>query len=278
MQVLLVNARLRQLTVALVALIATAVHGDAAPDPRQGDIGTLQIGMSAATMPTDPFTGFGCGTNGGPAGLPLSGWSEYSKCPADKVTKLHEVDFQFDDELHYLALARGDTVLARKFDGRRLAGFPVIMSALFDDTGTVKGFRIVTDNRTDLSNRGQAFLLGKRMMIRYGQDGWICRDEDLTNGETPIGRTAIKRACAKSYANHILLLQVHLFRHAGQYGMTSNPREAATPGQFESSTRMEIYAPDVAIAPQWSALVARAVAAQVAAGQGNAQPPTSGGN
>src|SRR6266851_1283095 len=70
-----------------------------------------------------------------------------------------------------------------RWAGTTEAGFPVVVSALFDDNGVLKGFRLVTDSRpehrTDIADanlrkRADGYLLGGLMAARHGIE--VARD------------------------------------------------------------------------------------------------------
>jgi hypothetical protein len=235
------------------ALCLASLPALAASDPRQGDIPGIRLGMAADALPDGLYADFACGTDGGPPGLPLRGWTDFVACPPEAGNGLHEVTFHFDDELEYIARAREDEPAIDRYSGTKLAGFPVVLSLLFDDGGTVRGMRIITDSRAGDYERRQAYLFGDRLMTRYGRDGWACTDLPLTNGEEPVGRFAIKRHCEKVYNDdRRLLLDVRVLRHAGQTGVDPASR-AFVPGAFESSTRLEIAPLDGARSDEASA-------------------------
>src|SRR5204862_3702459 len=114
------------------------------------------------------FQNFACGSNGGPPRAQLSGWADFARCRAE-ASGLHEVYFEYDDELEYIARARDLDREITRFAGTTETGFPVIVSALFDDNGILRAIRIVTDSRPDYRNdvteadlrkRDEAYLFG----------------------------------------------------------------------------------------------------------------------
>ena len=60
--------------------------------------------------------------------------------------------------------------------------------------GVVQGIRIVTDPEARMYLKKKAFLLGIRVMGRYGRDGWTC-----TEAEPGAGRTR-SAACSSTAA------------------------------------------------------------------------------
>src|SRR5437868_4976463 len=111
-----------------------------------GEVRGLKLGLKAATMTTDGFGEFACGSNGGPARQKLDDWSGYMKCRAEP-NGLHEVNVRFEDEKEYVGRAIDDDRYADQRSSTRVAGHPVTLSALFDDSGTLKGLRFLSDPR-----------------------------------------------------------------------------------------------------------------------------------
>lgn len=213
----------------------------AAPDPRDGDIEDIRLGMQSAELSSERYMEFACGTAGGPAGRALAGWNDFATCPRDKATGLFEVAFRFDDEAEFIARARRDTEWLGRFAGTKLAGQPVLLSVLFDDAGLVAGMRIVSDDRADVVDRKTANLFGLRLMQRYDENDWSCIDRPPSAGRTPIGGTYLDRDCTKTYnGDRTLSLKIRQFRRLGQRGVDANGNYA--PGQFENSVRLDILA------------------------------------
>ncbi len=199
--------------------------------------------MQAATMSTDGFDDFACGSNGGPPRAPLSGWADFRTCRPE-ANSLHEVYVRFDEQQAYQAKAFGDPTLPSEANGTRVAGHPVILSVLFNDAGIAQEIRIVTDPRAPLSLRRMAQLLRLRVIAHYGEEGWTCVDLPAEPGETPVGKIFIKQRCEKTTPEHRLILQARLLRKPGQ--TDSDPvTQEFRPGQFESSTRLEILDPSL---------------------------------
>jgi hypothetical protein len=212
-------------------------------DDDRGELRGLWLGMQAATMSTDGFDDFACGSNGGPPRAPLSGWADFRLCRSE-ASGLHEVYVRFDEQRAYQAKAFGDPTLPSEANGTRVAGHPVILSVLFDDPGTAREIRIVTDPRAPLSLRRMAQLLRLRVIAHYGEEGWACVDVPPEPGETPVGKIFIKQRCEKTTPEHHLILQARLLRKPGQ--TDSDPvTQESRPGQFESSTRLEIMDPSL---------------------------------
>jgi hypothetical protein len=226
---------------ALVALGAAC--GRAEETPRRADVWTLELGTSASALPSDAFIDYACGSNGGPPQQPLSGWSDYGKCPPEP-NGLREVYFRYDDELEYWAKAHRARTLIAQYAGTKVLDFPVIVSGLFDGSGTLAGLRIVTDPQTSPQERKQAYTLTNFLKVRYGSEGWNCADTPPAPGETPVGNLYINQRCTKLAAGDMrVVLETKFLRRPGQAEFSSSGK--LTVGQFESSTRLELLRPDI---------------------------------
>jgi hypothetical protein len=234
----------------LFALVGgTALH---AQDLRRATVWDLELGRPIAGQPTpSEFRGFACGSNGGAPRAPLSGWSDFKKCPAEP-SGLHEVYFEYDDEFEYIARARDLPREVARWAGTSERGFPVIVSALFSDDGVLKSFRVITDprpdrrddtNDADLKNREQAYLLGGMMASRFGIEAQRdCTQLPPAEGESKVGDLFVKQSCARTdpEAGIKIALQVNFFRKPGQSGVNPQLPSQLTRGQFESSARLEV--------------------------------------
>ena len=73
----------------------------------------------------------------------------------------------------------------------------MILSALFDDGGLLRGIRFVTDPRATPVERRMAHMLRLAVMNRYEPGGWKCVDFPPADGETPVGGVFLKQRCEK---------------------------------------------------------------------------------
>src|SRR5581483_5102516 len=163
------------LLLVLLSCLATPL---AAQELRRATVWDLKLGQPASAQPpAGEFRGFACGANGGPPRIPLRGWDDFARCPAEDG--LHEVYFEYDDELEYIARARDLPREVARWAGTTELAFPVITSALFDDAGVLKGIRVVTDSRPDYrqdttdadrKKRADAYLLGGILAGRFDID------------------------------------------------------------------------------------------------------------
>jgi hypothetical protein len=231
---------------ALAALIAIGAGIARADDaPRRADIWSLKLGTPASALPRGDFIDYACGSNGGPPQQPLSGWSNYGKCPPER-DGLREVYFRYDDELEYWARAHRARTLIAQYAGTKVLDFPVIVSGLFDADGILVGLRIVTDPQTGAQERKQAYTLSNFFMARYGSDGWDCIDTPPAPGETPVGTLYINRRCTKlANGDTRAVLETRFLRLPGQAEFSGAGR--LTIGQFESKTRLELLRSDIPV-------------------------------
>ncbi len=227
------------LLAALAGLLGvTAADCAPAERPRRLEVWDLQLGSQAERLP-DEFIDYACGTNGGPPGLPLTGFKDFRRCRAD-ASGLREVYFRYDDELEYWGKANGMLDQIERFAGTKTYGFPIIASALFDAGGTLQGIRIVSDPRDDTQNREEAYFLRNFLTARFGRDGWQCEDQPLAEGETPVGGLFVKQSCRKAIDDRTdALLVTRFLRKPGQSQYDPHSGRETT-GQFESSVRFEL--------------------------------------
>jgi hypothetical protein len=231
---------------------AIAAPADAQP-LRRATIWDLKLGAPIAEQPQpNEFRGFACGSNGGPPRAPLTGWTDFKRCPAE-ADGLREVYFEYDDELEYIARARDDDREISRWAGTHEVTFPVITSALFDDAGILKGIRIVTDARPEHRNditeanrkkREEAYTLATVMASRFNIDpAQDCQSLPAAEGESQVGSLFVKRVCERNdvTASRRIVVRANLFRKPGQSGYNPQLPTQLTQGQFGSSARVEVY-------------------------------------
>jgi hypothetical protein len=235
----------------LVLLLAGSAA--TAQDLRRAMVWDLKLGQPISAQPSaDEFRGFACGSNGGPPRQRLARWSDFARCPAEP-SGLHEVYFEYDDELEYVARARDLDREVARWAGTTEMTFPVMVSALFDKSGVLRGIRVVTDPRpdhrddtvdADLHKREDAYLFGGRMAARFNIDGQRdCTAMPPAEGESAVGTLFIKQSCELNDPEHgrKVLLQVNFFRKRGQSAFNPQQPTQLTTGQFESSARLEVF-------------------------------------
>ena len=230
----------RAVGLAMFGLVAAMGIAAAQPRPDPGEIRGLKLGLDARKMSPDGFGEFACGSNGGAPRQKIDGFADFAKCRAEP-SGLHEVYLRFDDEEEYIGRAIDDDQYTRKI-GTRVAGHPVILSALFDDGGTLRGIRFVTDPRAAPAERRMAHLLRAAAINRYGAEGWSCVDAPPAEGESPVGGIFLKQKCRKTTAERDITVEAHFLRKPGQSGTDPQTGEYRT-GQYESWTRLELFDP-----------------------------------
>jgi hypothetical protein len=224
----------------------TGAHTQTAPPAQakidRGELRGLKLGLKAQSMRPDGLGDLACGSNGGAPRQRLDDWSDFGKCrPEDNG--LHEVYARFEDEREYVGRAIDDPMYARGKAGTRLAGHPVIVSALFDRGGVLRGLRFVTDPRAASHERRMAHLLRLSVFNRYDPDGWTCTDFPPAAGETPVGGIFVKLRCEKLEPDRHLIVEARFLRKPGQADLDPKTGDYRA-GQFESSTRFEIFDPE----------------------------------
>jgi hypothetical protein len=241
----------------LIAAMTTLICASAAEGAeqlRRATVWDLRLGQPVAAQPVpEQFRAFACGSNGGPPHQRLTGWSDFLRCKSD-ADGLHEVYFEYDDEYEYIARAHDLPREIARWAGTTEGGFPVIVSALFDDAGVLAGIRLVTDPRPDFRNevteadtrrRNAAHLFGQYAAARFGiEPPRDCKAEPPAEGESPVGDVLVKQRCELIDTNNGRRVRVaaNFFRKPGQSGVNPQLPTQLTQGQFESSARLEIFA------------------------------------
>jgi hypothetical protein len=199
----------------------------------------LRIGASASDQPED-FAEFACGTEAGPPARPLQGFTGYAECRPD-ARGLHAVYFRYDDEQEYVARAYEQVRLIDALAGTRVFGIDVVLNALFDADGVLRGLRIVSDPRgVDAADRNDHWALGGMLMNRFGADGWECESLPLGEGESPVTSFYIKDHCRKETAEYQFDVRREYLHRRGQY--FTDEFGKAFPTYFVSSTAFEMLA------------------------------------
>jgi hypothetical protein len=246
---------MRRAALLMSAMLCCALPA-AAQELHRSTIWDLVLGAPvAAQPPPQQFQAFACGSNGGSPRALLTGWADFKRCPAEP-DGLHEVYFEYDDEIEYIARAHDNDREISRWAGTHEVMFPVIASALFDDSGILQGIRLVTDPRPDHRNditeadrkkREESYLLGGVMASRFGiEPERDCKSLPPGEGEGGVGSLFIKQVCERKdpAAGRRFIVRANLFRKPGQSGVNPQLPTQLTQGQFESSARLEIYALD----------------------------------
>jgi hypothetical protein len=228
------------LSVMLLALGIVPVAAQRAGElPKRASILDIQIGTAASEIPEE-FVNRACGTNGGPPSIPLASFADFKKCRPD-TNGLHEVYFEYDDELEYWARALDLKAEIRMYAGTTLYEYPIVASLLFDETGRVRGMRMVTDPRQHVQRRRVEFwTLANFLRQRYGEDGWECKDLPPEEGEHPVGSEFVKNHCEKTADGLWMILEQRYLQKEGQAFVDPHTGKAERDA-YDSVTRCEIY-------------------------------------
>jgi hypothetical protein len=233
------NTKLRVAGCLVMMLAAPAVFSQAQEQPNRFTIWDIHLGDTASAIP-DEYINYACGTNGGPPSLPLPNFAAFKKCKPE-ADGLREVYFEYDDEQEYVARALQNRAGIMRYAGTTVFEFPIVASLLFDDSGRVRGERMVTDPRQQVSrDRLEFWELANFLRQNYGDDPWTCKDLPPSDGETPVGTKFIKSRCEKTVSGMHLVLEQHFFQKKGQQ-LVDPQSGKSQPQAFESVTRFEIY-------------------------------------
>jgi len=228
------------LSVMLLALGIVPVAAQRAGElPKRASILDIQIGTAASEIPEE-FVNRACGTNGGPPSIPLASFADFKKCRPD-TNGLHEVYFEYDDELEYWARALDLKAEIRMYAGTTAYEYPIVASVLVDDAGKVRGERMVTDPRQHTSrSRVEFWTLANFLRQRYGEDGWECKDLPPEEGEHPVGSEFVKNHCEKTADGLWMILEQRYLQKEGQAFVDPHTGKAERDA-YDSVTRCEIY-------------------------------------
>ncbi len=196
----------RTLAALLLALAAVGpAVAESPPGTPENDLREFRIGMTADELPRTGYLGFACAD----AGRKLDGWQGYRQCPAE-VSGWHAVRFQYDEAANPLAKVNG------LYEGTKVGGHPVLLTALMGDDARLKGLVIETDPTARLYLRKKAFLFGEQVRARYGGAGWTCAGQEPAADQEPVGGVFVNEHCEKVMATRRLTLDRVLFRRVGQ--------------------------------------------------------------
>jgi hypothetical protein len=187
--------RAATLAAVLLSLVAQPAFPQAEPDY---DLRDITVGMPVDEIPNAGYVNLTCAND---TGRKLPAWSAWRECPSD-TDATHAIRFDFDPNTSR--------------EGTRVAGHPVVLTALIDDKGTVSGLKIDTDPKARLYMKKKAFLLGVQVKSRYGAEGWACTQRPSEPGEQPVGGTYVSESCRKAVQGRILVVERDLFRRSDQ--------------------------------------------------------------
>jgi uncharacterized protein YjbI with pentapeptide repeats len=206
---------------------------------RRATFWDLELGTHAVELPREDYVEYACGTNGGPPSIPLTGWTDYARCPKEAATGFREVYFRYDDELQYVTRARtvDEAEEIFRFEGTTEFNLPIIVSGLFDDDGFLRGIRFVTDPRTDELTREKGSNAAALFRIRFSVP-WACSDIPPEEGEVGYTGPIIKQLCTAAADGEHYRIERYRYRKEGQLSIDPFTHQA-TVGYFVSETRFE---------------------------------------
>ena len=231
----------------VTALLGGAAIAQDTPEPKpRSSITDLVIGSLATKQPGE-YQEYACGTNGGPPSIKLTGFADYAQCAVEAETGLHEVDFQYDDEIEYWALANNLQIYADRYHGTKYGNYEIIASALFDDHGVLRCYRALTDDRVTVRRRFTAYQMSEYVLQQYSPAPWNCVDLPVAEGETPVAKRLIKQNCKGTTPDGTtLVIETRLLRRAGQKMV--DPFSGVVRGdRFVASSRFEVLDPSVPV-------------------------------
>ena len=198
--------RLTLVTLLFALAAVRLAAAESVPGTPENDLREFRIGMAVDELPRTGYLGFAC-ANG--SGQKLDAWQGYRQCPAES-SGWHAIRFQYDEAANPLAKVNG------LYEGTKVGGHPVLLTALMGDDARLKGLVIETDPAARLYLRKKAFLFGEQVKARYGGAGWACATQDPAADQEPVGGVFVNEHCEKVTATRRLTLDRVLFRRAGQ--------------------------------------------------------------
>ena len=192
--------------VLLLALAAAAPPGAPPETQETNDLREFRVGMAVDEMPRAGYLGFACASG---SGRKLDGWQDYRQCPPE-ASGWHAVRFRYDEAANPLAKVND------LYEGTKVGGHPVLLTALLGDDSRLKGLVIETDPAARLYLRKKAFLFGAQVKARYGDANWTCASQEPSADQEPVGGVFVNEHCEKTTPSRRLTLDRVLFRRAGQ--------------------------------------------------------------
>ena len=226
---------------ATLGLMASAAFGQF--DPALAPVYSIwdvEIGKPVSQIPAMEVVDISCGTNGGPPSTNLSGgFADFRQCAAEP-SGLHEVYFENDDEIDYLAKAQEAEYKVLQ-GGTSIYAHPVIVSVLIDDDAIVRGIRVVTDERVTTRERRVAVTLARNLKGRFGSWKQQCENLPPQNGEKPMGNQFIHEVCTaqNDELGQSMRLESSFLRKKGQEALNTDT-QTINVGYFQSQTRLEV--------------------------------------
>ncbi len=227
--------KIRRLMVGV--LLAVCCVAPASAQQRAPRIWDIPFGTHVRDLPPQEFVDPSCGTNGGPAGLPLAGFIDFARCAVEPAG-LREVWFIYDDTREYIGRALRNALIR---SATTLLDQPVILSYLVDDDGLVQGLRVVTDPRAPADLRLAAHDVALAFKARYDVGDGECSDVPTVPGEAPIDGVFIKQRCLRDGDGRSVAIDERFFYRPGHQVVDPQALRTVT-NEFESFARLEVLA------------------------------------
>ena len=225
----------------------------AAEDLRRATVWDLRLGQPVSAQPaSEPISRLRLRRRtAAPPRRQLSGWADFRalRCGSERTARgLFRIRRR-------IRIHRARQDLPRevsRWAGTTEAGFPVVVSALFDDDGVLKGIRVVTDPAPSTAMTSPTpicasartpICFGGLMAARHGIDAARdCVSLPAAEGEAPSATLFVKQSCELTDAprGRKIVVRANYFRKTGQSGVNPQLPTQLTQGQFESSARLEI--------------------------------------
>lgn len=181
-----------------ISLAAALLLPAAAIAAAQNDLREFRVGMPVSALPQSGYGAFACAAD---PSKELPNWNAYKSCPASSDGN-RAISFRYDDE-----------ALGGQGNGNtRVAGQPVELALLINNSSEVAGIEIDTDPHTRLYMHKKAFLFGLQVRERFGQSGWSCQKLAPTPTEQPVGGVFIHEHCEKITDSRHFVMDRQLFR------------------------------------------------------------------
>ncbi len=181
-----------------ICLAAALLLPAAAIAAGQNDLREFRVGMPVSALPQSGYGAFTCAAD---PSRELPNWTAFQSCPA-APDGTHAISFRYDDEASG-GQGGGNT---------QVAGQPVELALLINNSGEVAGIKIATNPHTRLYMHKKAFLFGLQVRERFGQDGWTCHKLPPTPTEQPVGGVFIHEHCEKITDSRHFVMDRQLFR------------------------------------------------------------------
>jgi hypothetical protein len=200
----------------------------------------VKLGAPVTDIPESAVATLACGTNGGPASIPLKHFTDWRQCTPE-ASGLRELAFTYDDEKDYIARAL-EIEFRALAAGTSVYAHPVVLSILVDDRGLAQGIRIVTDDRASDRDRRMAVALSRNLQARFGAWSLNCQDIPMKDGEQKVGDQFIHQRCSGANpdgSGQKLLIEASYMRKKGQQTLSRDTQQV-NKGYYQSQTRLEL--------------------------------------